>query len=103
MKRSRLFEELIIKSWWAILFFLFCFFIYDQAIKRLLQEEQKLKHKLTEMIREKQSSLVRQEELQQQIASQNDKAFIELILMRRLGLVPEGQIKVHFIPNENAP
>lgn len=39
-----------------------------------------------------------QEDLLREIASQNDPSWIELVLMDKLGLVPEGQTKVHFIP-----
>lgn len=37
-----------------------------------------------------------QEELNLRIASQNDPGWIEQVLMRDLGVVPEGYIKVHF-------
>ena len=34
--------------------------------------------------------------LELQIASQNDPAWIEMVLIRELGVVPEGFLKVHF-------
>ena len=43
-------------------------------------------------------ALSKQDELQRRVASRSDEGYLELILMERLGLVPEGQIKVHFIP-----
>lgn len=96
--RSRLFEEVILKSWWTILFFLLCFFAYDQAVQHKIHEKDKLKEKLNLLKVEKERALAKQEDLKRQIASQEDESFIELTLMRRLGLVPEGQTKVHFIP-----
>lgn len=36
------------------------------------------------------------EYLELKIASQEDPAWIEMILMRDLGVVPEGYLKVHF-------
>ena len=36
------------------------------------------------------------DELLRQLHSQSDPEWIELVLMKRLGLVPEGQIKVYF-------
>lgn len=33
-----------------------------------------------------------------EINSQSDPAWVELMLMKNLGLVPEGQIKVFFDP-----
>lgn len=97
-RRSRLFEEVILKSWWVILFFLLCYFAYDQAVQHKSREEDKLRGKLCSLELEKKRALAVQEDLKLQIASQEDESFIELTLMRRLGLVPEGQKKVHFIP-----
>lgn len=36
------------------------------------------------------------EELSLQIASQSDPAWIEMVLLREVGVVPEGFLKVHF-------
>lgn len=100
MTHSPLFDQIILKSWWVILFFLICFFAYDQALLKRNQEESRLRLKLVELKTQKQIALNQQEDLQLQIASQDDLAWIELVLMRRLGLVPEGQRKVLFIPLE---
>lgn len=96
-KRSRLFEELILKSWWTILFFLVCFFAYDQAAKRRNREELALQEKYQQLLLAKEEALAIQEELKREIESQNDQSWIELVLMQKLGLVPEGQKKVHFV------
>jgi len=96
-KRSRLFVELVLKSWWTILFFLVCLFSYDQAAKRRGREETKLSNKLHQLQKEKEEALCVQAELRREIASQEDENWIELVLMQKLGLVPEGQTKVHFI------
>ncbi len=55
-----------------------------------------LRFRLSEM--EKISLLANQEkeELAHQIASQSDPAWIELVLLREVGVVPEGFLKVHF-------
>jgi hypothetical protein len=96
-KRSRLFEELVLKSWWTILFFLISLFAYDQAAKRRGREEQNLREKLRQLCTSHQEALALQQELKREIVSQNDENWIELVLMQKLGLVPEGQTKVHFI------
>lgn len=96
-QRSRLFEELILKSWWAILFFLICYFAYDQAAKRRQGEELKLRDKLNQLLVAKERACLLQEELKREISSQGDESWIELVLMQKLGLVPEGQTKVHFM------
>lgn len=96
-RNSNLYEVIILKSWWVILFFLLCTFAYDKAIRHKKLEENKLSEKLFQLEKEYEIALARQEDLKLQIASFDDEAFIELTLMRRLGLVPEGQTKVHFI------
>lgn len=93
--RSRLLEA-ILKSWWTLLFFFLLFFIYDQASHKREREENKLRDKLEEIRLEKQHALERQKDLQIRIASQNDPSSIELILMKELGLVPEGETKILF-------
>jgi cbb3-type cytochrome oxidase subunit 3 len=102
-KRSRLFEELVLKSWWTILFFLICFFAYDQAAKRRVREEEKLRDKLEQLLLAKEEALAIQEEFKRDIRSQSDERWIELLLMQKLGLVPEGQIKVHFVKKNRVP
>ena len=95
-KRSRLYEEVILKSWWMILFFLLCYFLYDQGVRRRNCEKEQLSKKLSDLRIEKEKALKIQTELKEQIASQDDHAWIELTLMKGLGLVPEGQRKVYF-------
>lgn len=50
-------------------------------------------HNLGEL---KKKASAEQEELMQQINSQSDPLWVQLILMKVLGLVPEGQKKIHF-------
>lgn len=40
--------------------------------------------------------MAEQQELILQIESQTDPAWVEMVLKRNLGLVPEGQVKVYF-------
>ncbi len=102
-KRSRLFEEVVLKSWWVLLFILLCFFAYDRALAQKKREEQRLKEKLISIAEQKAHEIEKADELALQIASSQDPAFIELALMRRLGLVPEGQTKVHFVKSSLSP
>ncbi len=95
--RSKLYNELIRKSWWAILFLLLCLFAFDSAMKKREQEEERLKQKLLDLAYEKEKLYKKCIDLQDQISSQDDPAWVELTLIRCLGLVPEGQKKVIFI------
>ena len=86
-----------LRDWWWV----FCFCIAATSI--YLSNSQTKKEKLTELRvrldtldREKLLALQERETLQLQIDSQSDPSWIEMILMRDLGVVPEGWLKVHF-------
>lgn len=95
-KRSVIFDQCIIKSWWVILFSLLCLFLYDGAIKNRALEESKLLKKKQTVLDLQNRAQAMQESWLAQIESQEDPEWIELVLMQRLGLVPEGAIKVLF-------
>jgi hypothetical protein len=92
-----LFEEIFIRSWWVSLFCLICYVFLDIAGEQQRQNLAELKAQMERLNEEKLAALVQQEDLLRQIYSQSDPAWIELTLMKGLGVVPEGQIKVHFI------
>lgn len=98
-KRHHLFEELVVKSWWLILFFLLCFFIYDHALIERKKSLASLVQKREKLLLKKEKALKLNEELKLQRESENDPAFIELTLMKSLGLVAENQTKVIFKKN----
>jgi hypothetical protein len=99
-KRSTLFNEVIVKSWWTILFFLIVFFIYDRGMHYRDLEITKLTKKLQELDEEKMIAVKLQHQLNLQIESQTDSAWIEMVLMKSLGLVPEGEKKVLFLEKD---
>ncbi len=100
--RSRLFEEIVLKSWWVILFLFLATFAYEQASFSKAQEKKNLLEELRTLELAKKVAENRQDELQVQIESREDSRWIEMVLMRGLGLVPEGAIKIHFIPSKTA-
>lgn len=55
-----------------------------------------LYQRLEMAITQKKAAIEKQEDLKLRLASQNDPAWIEMVLMRDLGVVPEGFLKVHF-------
>jgi hypothetical protein len=89
-------EELIARSWWVVLFILGCYFCYEQGLKKRDQDFAKLHQQHLDLLKEKKIAAIRQEQLALQLSSQNDPEWVELMLMKGLGLVPEGQIKVLF-------
>ena len=83
--------------WWVLVFCLTACCIYTYFMKQKSLEQQVLAQQLDVMEQEKILALQEKEFLHLQIASQKDPSWIEMILMRDLGVVPEGWLKVHFI------
>jgi hypothetical protein len=94
--RYLFFKNLTYHTWWIILFFLFSFVGYKQIVKK--KQKAIYKHEAAIFSLEKKSKEKKREnkELLLQINSQSDSAWIEKVLMRELGVVPEGKLKVHF-------
>jgi len=89
-------EKIFMKSWWVVLFVLCCYFGYEQGLLKKNDAFAKLQNQYDELLQKKTLVLKQQESLVRHINSQNDNAWLELVLMNELGLVPEGQTKVFF-------
>jgi hypothetical protein len=88
----------ILARGWFYGFALLCSFIYEQNSWRqeemrelLFQQQQWLQEK-------KRVALQQQKALKEQVSSQGDKYWTELILKKELGVIDEGEIKVFFVP-----
>jgi len=84
------------QSWWVLLFCALVAAAYFHFMKEKKGALSLLSGRLYEMEQEKWRSIQKREDLELRIASQNDPAWIEMILIRDLGVVPEGFLKVHF-------
>lgn len=85
------------KRWyWVAAFCLVTCFVYSQSMKKKKYAVLEYTFRLQEMEKERYLASVEKEYLQLKISSQDDPAWIEMILMRDLGVVPEGYLKVHF-------
>lgn len=84
------------RSWWVILFCAITSLTYFHFLKDKKGALYVLNVRLKEMEMEKFQALQKREDLELRIASQNDPAWIEMVLIRDLGVVPEGFLKVHF-------
>ena len=85
------------KSWWWVA--AFCSVsavVYFQSMNGKKCALTEYSFRLEEMEKEKLLAFAEREDLRLKIASQTDPAWIEMILMRDLGVVPEGWLKVHF-------
>jgi len=90
------FHELIINSWWVWAACILCFGLYEQGMYRIAKEKKYLETELMQTNERILASTAKQKELQLQLASLSDPAWIELELIQNLGLVPEGYTKIVF-------
>lgn len=83
---------------WA---FTFCFVtgafvILELSLKQLESEGAMLEKQLVDLRLELKDAEAQKEYLTRQINSQSDPAWIEMVMKKELGLVPEGQVKIYF-------
>lgn len=77
-------------------FILGCAIWLELALKSTYEEIDKLNTQFSLLQEEYKALELEQQDLMMQVFSQSEPAWIEILLMRELGLVPEGQAKVYF-------
>lgn len=82
--------------WWVLAFCLLASIVYVPAMRNRKTSLNELVFRYAEMEKEKRFVFQEKEELMQRIASHNDPAWVELVLLREMGVVPDGFLKVHF-------
>lgn len=70
--------------------------LYENGMRKRNREYAKLQSTFEELEIKKKDAIATRDHLVLQINSQSDPAWVELTLMRGLGLVPEGATKVYF-------
>lgn len=95
-KWIELYKGAVSKTWGVILFALICYMLFEQGMRKRNGDYDLLSQQLSVLQKEKQKALALQEDLLLQINSQSDPAWVELTLMKGLGMVPEGQTKYYF-------
>ena len=90
------------KWWWVLTICLGSGAFHLSATHFKSESIAKLHASISQLSYDKSKALSLQEELRSRIDSQNDPEWIKMMLMRGLGLAPEGSVKVHFeeIPSE---
>ena len=85
---------------WAFPFcFVTCtFFILEISLKQLEIDGNILEQQLVDLKKDLRDVEIQKEYLTRQINSQSDPAWIEMVMKKELGLVPEGQVKIYFPP-----
>ncbi len=87
----------IAKRWsFTFCFITAVFFILEISLKQLENEGEILEKQLASLKLELKNVVAEKEYLTRQINSQSDPAWIEMVLKKELGLVPEGQVKIYF-------
>ncbi len=84
------------ENWWVLLFCAAAGVLYLQGMREKESVYADLQKRLCVVQSELHLASSEREELLRQIHSQSDPDWIEIVLMKRLGLVPEGQTKVYF-------
>lgn len=84
-------------KWGFTFFFLAATLIgLELALKNEESDAKSLESQLLSLKEKINSAEIHRDYLMRQINSQSDPAWIEMVLKKELGLVPEGQIKVYF-------
>jgi|JI9StandDraft_2_1071091.scaffolds.fasta_scaffold43940_2 hypothetical protein len=89
-------KSLLVSWGWVIGFVSLSFFSYAHASKKKQENYRELKERVGELLKIKEEAIALREELCLEIQSQSDPKWIELTLMKGLGLVPKGKKKVLF-------
>lgn len=87
-------------SGWVFSVAIGCFSLYGEAMYKKSRVCVELKDKVQKVEVLKKLLLEEQEELNLELSSRSDDAWLEMVLKKRLGVVPEGQMKVYFKKNE---
>jgi hypothetical protein len=94
--KSSYLKAFCIRSWWVIVFSTLSVAFYFQAAHGRTTIFSDLTSRMQEMEREKFIVSQDQDELALQLQSETDPAWVEMLLMKELGVVPEGWTKVRF-------
>jgi len=94
--KSSFLRSFCIRSWWAIVFSTLSIAFYFQAAHGRTTIFSDLSLRMQEMESDKLALSQEQDDLDLQLQSETDPAWIEMLLMKELGVVPEGWTKVHF-------
>lgn len=95
-KRHPSFIKFLMNWGWPLLFILLCWTLYAKGIQEKKEIFAGLSQKINHLEIERGAAFAKQEDLLLQIESQKDPAWIEMLMMKKLGVVPEGQVKVYF-------
>lgn len=80
----------------AVLFPLLCVYVYVHAVRGRETTLSELSFRMQELQKERLLALNERDDLMLRLQSESDPAWIEMMLMKELGVVPEGWVKIRF-------
>lgn len=89
-------QRFVFESWWVWTFAIVAFGLYEQGAMKLEREIVLLEKEADSLKAKIKDESRLQQELRLQVTSQNDPRWIELVLIRALGVIPEGTTKVYY-------
>lgn len=89
-------EEFFFRSSWVLFFIFICLMAYESNLKDYHLYVERLQSKVTLLEKEKKEAQLVNESLQLKVLSQNDPAWVSLVLIEELGMVPKGHKKIIF-------
>jgi hypothetical protein len=98
--KQNLYEICLVRSWWVHLFLGACYVVYSHGMHKKNLVISHLHNRLVDLEKERELVFEAQEDLMLQVKSQSDPAWVQMILMKELGLVPVGHTKVYFKQEE---
>lgn len=97
--RKLIFQELC-RSWWVFLMLILIAMLYAKTHQLKNDKIQKLASRLNELEEEKLIASATKDQLLLEVASLNDPDYIEMLLIKNMGVIPEDAIKVRFKTQE---
>ncbi len=79
-----------------LLFVALCWALYAKSMQKKKEIFFQLDSKIKHLELQRLAAMQKREDLNLRIDSQSDPAWIEMLLMKKLGVVPKGQVKVYF-------
>lgn len=95
-KPSPKFLRQVVNSWWVVVFLIVVYCLGLKSFAKKQDSILNLKNQVAFLSNQKDLAMQKKYDLERQIISQKDPAFVEMILMKRLGVVPEGHVKICF-------
>ncbi len=93
-------SEVTIRSWWVVAFIILNALIFNIAFKQLNHKKILLLSTIERLEEAKYIQACKNHDYTFKINSLDDPRSVELVLRQELGLISEGQTKVHFIQTD---